>query len=174
MIRALPRISASCAPKHGGVYQAPFGGPEQVLGYIGRSTHRVAISNQRIVASADERVSFQWKDYRDAHTQKVMTLAASAFIRRFLLHVLPPAFGRIRHYGLLANGRRNGKLARCRELLGQGMPEVAAEDAVVLQAVAWLAELARGELGGAGRMVRRQELPRCCGPPAAHQQGQAA
>jgi hypothetical protein len=152
----------------------PFAGPEQVIGYVGRYTHRVAISNQRLLAIDDGRVSFQWKDYRDAHKQKVMTLDATEFIRRFLLHVLPPAFVRIRHYGLLANGRRNSKLARCRELLGECKPEVGGEDASVLYAVAWLVALERCEFCGAGRMVRRQELPRCCGPPHAKQEWQVA
>jgi hypothetical protein len=152
----------------------PFAGPEQVIGYIGRYTHRVAISNQRIVAMDDGRVSFQWKDYREDGKQKVMTLEASEFIRRFLLHILPPAFVRIRHYGLLANGRRSGKLARCRDLLGQCMPEVDVEDAVGLQAVAWLAEVERCEQCSIGRMVRRQVVPRCCGPPSANQWWQMA
>jgi hypothetical protein len=96
----------------------PFGGAEQVFGYLGRYTHRVAISNSRLVSLVDGRVSFQWKDYADAHRTKVMSLTTEEFIRRFLLHVLPPRFVRIRHYGLHAGRNVSTKLARCRELLG--------------------------------------------------------
>jgi hypothetical protein len=95
----------------------PFGGPQQVLQYLGRYTHRVAISNQRLLAFQDDQVSFQWKDYRHPHQSKVMTLAADELIRRFLLHVLPPGFQRIRHFGFLANCHRKDKLALCRQLL---------------------------------------------------------
>jgi hypothetical protein len=101
----------------------PFGGPEQVLDYLARYTHRVAIANSRLVALADGRVSFLWKDYRHHDRPKVMTLDAGEFIRRFLLHVLPDGFHRIRHYGYLANGHRLAKLARCRRLLA--LPEPA-------------------------------------------------
>ena len=97
----------------------PFGGPEQVLRYLSRYTHRVAISNRRLVAADDGGVSFRWKDYRVKGPQrwKTMTLAAGEFIRRFLIHVLPKGFHRIRHYGLFANGNRTVNLARARELL---------------------------------------------------------
>jgi hypothetical protein len=95
----------------------PFGGPEQVLDYLARYTHRVAIANSRLVALADGRVSFLWKDYRHHDKRKVMTLDVGEFIRRFLLHVLPDGFHRIRHYGYLANGGRAAKLACCRRLL---------------------------------------------------------
>ena len=95
----------------------PFGGPEQVLAYLGRYTHRVAIANSRLVALEDGKVSFRWKDYRHHDKQKVMTLSAAEFMRRFLLHVLPDGFHRIRHYGFLANGRRAAALALCRRLL---------------------------------------------------------
>ena len=95
----------------------PFGGPEQVLKYLARYTHRVAISNQRLVSLADGRVTFRWKDYRDGNTEKEMTLAVEEFTRRFLLHVLPRGFVRIRHYGLLANRHRHEKIAVCRALL---------------------------------------------------------
>jgi hypothetical protein len=100
----------------------PFGGPEQVLDYLARYTHRVAIANSRLVALADGRVSFLWKDYRHNGKQKVMTLDADEFIRRFLLHVLPDGFHRIRHYGYLANGVRVAKLACCRRLLAAPEP----------------------------------------------------
>jgi hypothetical protein len=96
----------------------PFGGPEQVLNYLGRYTHRVAISNSRLLDIEDGRVSFRWKDYRDHDQQKTMTLEADEFIRRFLLHVLPGGFQRIRHYGFLGHRVRQAKLALCRQLLG--------------------------------------------------------
>ncbi len=96
----------------------PFGGPEQVIRYLGHYTHRVAISNQRILSYADGQVTFRWKDYRDQSQTKIMTLAVDEFIRRFLLHILPDNFYRIRYYGLLANRNRKAKLSRCRELLG--------------------------------------------------------
>jgi Putative transposase len=77
----------------------PFGGPEQVLAYLGRYTHRVAVANSRLIGMADGKVSFRWKDYRQEGRQKIMTLKAGEFMRRFLLHVLPPGFHRIRHFG---------------------------------------------------------------------------
>jgi hypothetical protein len=95
----------------------PFGGPERVLDYLGRYTHRVAISNNRLKELNDGRVTFVYKDYKDEHRQKLMTLSADEFLRRFLLHVLPKGFQRIRHYGLLGNRNRAGNLARCRALL---------------------------------------------------------
>ena len=95
----------------------PFAGPAQVLDYVGRYTHRVAISNNRLVSIDNGQVSFRWKDYRDANRQKTMTLDGGEFIRRFLIHVLPDGFHRIRYYGFLGNCHRARKLARCRELL---------------------------------------------------------
>ena len=95
----------------------PFGGPEQVLAYLGRYTHRVAIANSRLVGLTGSDVAFRWKDYRHHGKAKLMVLAADEFIRRFLLHTLPDGFHRIRHYGLLANRQRAAKLALCRELL---------------------------------------------------------
>jgi len=104
----------------------PFAGPEAVLAYLSRYTHRVAISNQRLVASDDRGVTFRWKDYRaKGRTRyKTMTLAPDEFIRRFLLHVLPGGFHRIRHYGLIANAERRDSLATARRLLGSEPPEV--------------------------------------------------
>jgi len=101
----------------------PFAGPEQVLEYVGRYTHRVAISNNRLLDITDGMVRFLWRDYRDHNRQKVMTVSADEFIRRFLLHVLPEGFHRIRYYGLLGSRHRAQKLARCRELLGMPSPE---------------------------------------------------
>jgi hypothetical protein len=101
----------------------PFGGPAKVLEYLGRYTHRVAIANSRLVDMTDGRVSFLWKDYRHHDKRKVMTLDADEFIRRFLLHVLPNGFHRIRHYGYLANGHRAAKLVQCRRLLAAPAPQ---------------------------------------------------
>jgi hypothetical protein len=97
----------------------PFAGPAQVLAYLARYTHRVAIGNSRLLDLDEDHVSFRWKDYREHGGQKtkVMQLGVSEFMRRFLLHVLPDGFHRIRHYGLFANGHRADKLARCRKLL---------------------------------------------------------
>ena len=100
----------------------PFGGPEEVFAYLGRYTHRVAITNSRLISLQDGRVSFQWKDYRQDGASKLMTLSAEEFIRRFLLHALPDGFQRIRHYGLLAHGHRAAKLALCRKLLAAPPP----------------------------------------------------
>jgi hypothetical protein len=101
----------------------PFAGPEQVLDYVGRYTHRVAISNHRILGIAEGNVTFRYKDYRHEAQQKTMILQAEEFIRRFLLHVLPDGFQRIRYYGFLGNRYREQKLAHCRELLGMPTPE---------------------------------------------------
>jgi len=102
----------------------PFGGPHQVLEYLGRYTHRVAISNQRLAAFEDGQVSFRWKDYRHHDRSKVMTVPAEEFIRRFLLHTLPPGFQRIRHCGLLANRHRRHQLALCRQLLSTPLTDL--------------------------------------------------
>ena len=106
----------------------PFAGPEQVLRYLARYTHRIAISNRRLVALDESSVTFTWKDYRDGGEHKRMTLGAHEFIRRFLLHVLPKGFQRIRHYGFLANGHRKAKLALIRRLLDVTPPEPATTD----------------------------------------------
>lgn len=100
----------------------PFGGPQQVLAYLGRYTHRVAIANSRLSSLDDHKVTFRWKDYRHHDKTKLMTLAADEFIRRFLLHTLPDGFHRIRHYGFLANGHRVAKLTICRRLLATPPP----------------------------------------------------
>jgi hypothetical protein len=105
--------------------KAPFGGPMQVLRYLGRYTHRVAISNHRLIAF-DGDVSFQWKDYAHGGTQKVMTLAATEFLRRFFLHLLPRGFVRIRHFGFLADRSRTQALALCRQLLAVSAPLLSA------------------------------------------------
>ena len=119
----------------------PFGGPEQVLRYLSRYTHRVAISNRRLIAADDGGVSFRWKDYRDTRDArlrhdgparwKTMTLDAHEFIRRFLIHVLPRGFHRIRHYGLFANGNRTESIAKARELLAVAPPPPKPEPTVM-------------------------------------------
>ncbi len=103
--------------------KAPFAGAEHVLAYLGRYTHKSAIANHRLVDYDGEHVRFRWRDYADGNKVKVMRLDADEFIRRFLLHVLPRGFTRLRHYGLLANRCRARKLALCRDLLGQPAPE---------------------------------------------------
>jgi hypothetical protein len=107
----------------------PFGGPEEVLRYLARYTHRVAISNRRLIAGDEKGIAFKWKDYRleGPERYKLMTLATHEFIRRFLMHVLPAGFHRIRYYGLLASGKRAENVARARELL---MPPIIPVDAI--------------------------------------------
>jgi hypothetical protein len=109
----------------------PFGGPEAVLAYLSRYTHRVAISNSRLIAFDGNGVTFKWKDYRakGRERQKIMTLATAEFIRRFLIHVLPSGFHRIRHYGLFANSSRLDNVARARQLLAAPKPQNDTADA---------------------------------------------
>ena len=100
------------------VYAKPaFGGPEQVVRYLGRYTHRIAISNHRLIAFDGDHVTFRWRDYARGNKQRLMTVSAEEFIRRFLVHVLPKGFVRIRHFGFMANAHRFASLARCRRLL---------------------------------------------------------
>ena len=114
------------------VYAKPsFAGPEQVLAYVAQYTHRVAISNNRLLDINNGKIRFHWKDYRNGNRQKTMTLAADEFTRRFLLHVLPEGFQRIRYYGFLANRYREQKLARCRQLLAMPQPEPPDDQAAV-------------------------------------------
>ena len=130
----------------------PFAGPEAVLAYLSRYTHRVAISNSRLVASDDRGVTFRWKDYR-AHgstRHKTMTLMTDEFMRRFLLHVLPAGFHRIRHYGLLANANRKTHIPTVRELLHQPAPPPTADAATA---------------DGATRALRPTFVCRHCGAP---------
>jgi hypothetical protein len=104
------------------VYAKPaFGGPRQVLRYLGRYTHRVAISNHRLLSFDGERVTFRWKDYAHGSRTRQMSLLATEFLRRFFLHVLPRGFVRIRHFGFLGNHFRQAKLALCRQLLGMAL-----------------------------------------------------
>src|SRR2546430_17443517 len=102
----------------------PFGGPQAVLAYLSRYTHRVAIANRRLISADETGVTFKWKDYRieGPGRYKTMTLPTHEFIRRFLMHVLPKGVHRIRHYGLFANGHRAANIARARELLAAPAP----------------------------------------------------
>jgi hypothetical protein len=124
-LRATPWVVYAKRPVE---LSANGGGPARVLEYLARYTHRVAIANSRLIAIDHDRVSFRWKDYRHHDKRKVMTLAADEFIRRFLLHVLPDGFHRIRHYGFLANGHRAAKLDLCRRLLAAPVPQAQAGD----------------------------------------------
>jgi hypothetical protein len=105
----------------------PFGGPAQVLKYLGRYTHRIAISNARLLSLIDGVVQFRWKDYADRGHTKIMALDVDEFLRRFLLHVLPRGFVRIRHFGLLANGQRRSAISRARHLLDAPTPATTAD-----------------------------------------------
>jgi Putative transposase/Transposase zinc-binding domain len=116
-------LLARLAAKDWVVYsQPPFGGPDKVLEYLSRYTHRVAISNRRLLGIADDKVTFSYRDRRDGNQLKELTIAAPEFLRRFLLHVTPPGLCRIRHYGFLSNRCKEQQLPRCRELLGQPPP----------------------------------------------------
>ncbi len=105
----------------------PFAGPEEVLKYVARYTHRIAITNNRLLDTNDGKVQFRWKDYRDGNRQKTMTLGADEFIRRFLLHVLPDGFRRIRYFGFLASRYRAEKLALCQQLMQMPPPKATHE-----------------------------------------------
>ncbi|MGH9382778.1 MAG: IS91 family transposase [Vicinamibacterales bacterium] len=108
----------------------PFVGPEQLLDYLGRDTHRVALSNDRLVDHRDGHVRFRWKDYADHDRAKILTLETDEFLRRVLLHVVPRGFMRLRHFGLLANRTRRATLTRCRDLLGHPPPDAAQPESV--------------------------------------------
>jgi Putative transposase len=140
----------------------PFGGPEEVLRYLARYTHRVAISNRRLVACDDNGVTFKWKDYRIEGPERYQTmrLATDEFIRRFLMHVLPAGFHRIRYYGLLASGKRAENVARARELL-LTLPPVIAIDAI--KAINPSSET-RTENNSQEAQPQKHACP-CCGGP---------
>ena len=123
-------LSRTCPVARVVYAKRPFGGPDAVLAYLSRYTHRIAIANSRLVAFDGERETFTWKDYRakGEARYKLMTLDADEFIRRFLIHVLPDGFHRIRHYGLLANANRAGNIALARRLLGAPDPPPSSGD----------------------------------------------
>jgi hypothetical protein len=146
----------------------PFKSPEFVLDYLGRYTHRIAISNQRISKFENGKVTFKWRDYSDHNKNKLMTLDALEFIHRFLLHILPHRFVKIRHYGILSNRNRETKLKRCKEIL-----DVPLE--MIMNATKTWQELLLKMTGidltvcpvcNEGKMVKKQTLqPRCYSPP---------
>ncbi len=148
----------------------PFNGIEGVLNYISRYTHRIAISNHRILKIQDGKVLFRWRDYRDGNKEKTMALEVDEFIRRFLLHVLPDRYIKIRHYGLLANRIRKDRIALCRELLctdktetRKDMPTTWQERFLQITGV----DLTKCPVCTKGRMVKLQILKpvRCNSPP---------
>ena len=146
----------------------PFGGPEQVLAYLSRYTHRVAISNSRLVSADADTVSFRWKDYRIkfGDRMKVMRLDTHEFIRRFLIHVLPDGFHRIRHYGLLASAARKTNIAMIRTLLGAEEP--VKDDTSTAEIIPLALQEPCPECGGTMRIIetfRRGETPRSRAPP---------
>jgi len=158
---AFQRLLTALGAKEWVVYaKAPFAGPQKVIDYLGRYTHRVAISNHRLLAFDADRIRFRYKQYRsnNRHRQRHMTLGAEEFIRRFLLHALPHGFQRIRHYGLLASSRKKTLLPLCRQSLHAIPPQQspAGDDA---PAGKLIAELERCPVCRTGRMFRIQTLP---------------
>lgn len=148
----------------------PVAGAEQVLEYLSRYTHSVALSNWRIIGIAEGKVSFRWKDYRDEGREKTMTLSADEFVRRFLLHVLPIGFVRIRHYGVLANGRRKRRLQQWRDLLQTELSVIeisAGTQAEPAETIEPIGNEGRCPCCGRGRLVKRYELARSASPPSA-------
>lgn len=157
-LRALAAQGKLALPKLGPLYakewvvyaKPPFGGPEQVLKYLARYTHRVAISNHRLTKVSDGKVTFRYRDYADARKEKLLTLSAEEFLRRFVLHVLPKGFMKVRHYGILASRQREARLHQARKRL---LPALAAS------AVA-PTESPRCPACGSVRLARGEELPR--------------
>ena len=148
--------------------KAPFDGPARVLDYLGRYTHRVAISNERLVSLDGGRVRFRWKDYREPQRLKTMTLPAEEFIRRFLLHLVPPGFHRIRHFGFLANCHRRRKLQLCRRLLCMPRPQPQPQppgdyrdrhEALTGESLRRCPACGRGEMVAVERVPRASEAP---------------
>lgn len=147
--------------------KAPFGGAEQVYRYLGRYTHRVAIANARLLSHQEGRVQFRYKDYADASQTKVMSLTAEEFIRRFLLHVLPKGFVRIRHYGLLASRNVSTRLADCRRLLvGEDPPAADSEKTMAERILEWFG-LDVIHCPHCGGKLERRPLPQHAAQPPA-------
>ena len=144
--------------------KAPFGGPEHVLHYLARYTHRVAISNHRLLGLADGQVTFRWKDYAHGSKKRKMTIGAHEFLRRFLLHVLPKGFVRIRFFGFLANRRRSTTLAQCQQLLA-AQPECRPRALALPPAVStWLCPLCGGTMILVERLTAQELSHRTAGP----------
>lgn len=145
----------------------PFKSPYHVLRYLGRYTHRVAISNNRITNISNGQVSFKWRDYKDHNHNKLMALEATEFIRRFLLHVLPSKFVKIRHYGILSNRNRNSKLKVCQKLTGsicRIKPKKPSTEELLFKLTGL--DLRSCPCCSKGKMVRKLELdPKICSPP---------
>ena len=134
----------------------PFGGPEHVLHYLARYTHRVAISNHRLIQLTDGQVTFRWKDYAHGSKKRKMTITADEFLRRFLLHVLPKGFVRIRFFGFLANRRRRSQLAQCQQLLA-ALPEPRSRPSPVLPMIStWSCPLCGGTMVVVERLTAQQ------------------
>ena len=127
-------VREAAAPEWVVYAKRPFAGPKQVLAYLSLYTHRVAISNRRLISADGQNVTFAYKDYSDAAKQKTMTLSAEEFVRRFCLHILPERFVKIRHYGLLGNRQRQQRLAKARELLGISAPPMPQETSTAKEA----------------------------------------
>jgi Putative transposase/Transposase zinc-binding domain len=153
--------------------KAPFGGPEQVLKYLARYTHRVAISNARLLDFEDGMVRFRYKDYAHGNRKRVMTLSALEFVRRLLLHVLPTGFMRIRHYGIQANRHRHKKLALCRQLLGSektAEPESSEETVEPRESPSSITPTRVCPVCGSGRMIMIKKLPPMPAGQEAHEE----
>ena len=144
----------------------PFGGPQQVLAYLSRYTHRVAISNQRLLQLENGQVTFQYKDYgsKDPQKSRTMTVTAEEFIRRFLLHSIPSGFQRIRHYGLLASRQKKQTLALCRQLLGIGSELLPTPEQIQAYTRELPAPVVICPSCGVGQMLRMESIPPCLWP----------
>ena len=154
----------------------PFASAQQVVSYLGRYTHRVAISNHRLVAFQDGQVSFRWRDYRHSNTMKLMTLSVGEFIRRFVLHTFPSGWVRIRHYGVLGNRCRAHTLPACRKALSQppSVPPVPASAPELMRRLTGI-DIERCPHCRQGRFVviatlyplwPLEDVPRTTGPPS--------
>jgi len=148
----------------------PFKDPETLLDYLGRYTHRIAIGNHRILKMEDGEVFFRWRDYADGNKKKIMRLEASEFIRRFMLHVLPEKFVKIRYYGLLANRKSGSMLSQCRGLLADPIKPKKKDDTETWQELLLRAcgmDLITCPFCKNGRMIKKEViLPvRCNSPP---------
>lgn len=139
----------------------PFKNAKYVLKYLGRYTHKVAISNNRILKMENHKITFRWRDYKDHNKNKIMTIGAWEFIRRFLLHVLPNGFVRIRHYGILSNRNRKKKVEKSKELLGVLIKTLQLKEQEVIELDYKVCTCC-----GEGNMIRKEEIyPRCSSPP---------
>jgi hypothetical protein len=164
---ALPALLHTLRGKDWVVYaKPPFAGPESVLRYLGRYTHRIAISNRRILRMEGDRVALRYRDSADSHRTKVLVLSAHELLRRFLLHVLPRGFVRIRHYGLLANRSRRQRIARCRALLAAQPPPAPPTQESLCEKVLRLTglDVTACPACGKGRMVKIAEVEKLDGP----------